>query len=119
MELDSRVLRYFVSDGLETSYNLVHILIMTIFSIILFYNYLKKDKPQELLFLIVLAVINIVLQPFDAVNRIIYVLIIYFLFKSVKYKLLNQLTSIYLILLSLIYILRYSIFAPIDKSLLY
>ncbi len=119
MQLDSRILRYFVADGFETNYNLIHVLIMLSFSAILLYNYLKKEKPQELLVLSVLAIMNIILQPFDAVNRIIYVLIIYFLFKSVKYKFLNDITSIYLILLSIVYVLRYSIFAPIDKSLLF
>ena len=117
MQLDSRILRYFDVDGVDTKYNWIHIVIMTIFSFILLYNYIKKEKPFDLLMLLILAISNIILQPFDAVNRIVYVLIIFYLYKAVKNNMIIPLTSYYLILLSIIFLLRYSIFAPFDKSL--
>jgi hypothetical protein len=116
-ELDSRVLRYFEVDELVVNYNWIHILIMSIFSLIILFNYFKVNKPFDLLILFLLAISNILLQPFDAVNRIVYVLIIYFLFKCVRTKLITPLTSYSLILLSVIFLLRNSLFAPIDKSL--
>jgi len=117
IELDTRVLRYFDVYGNETNYNWMHIFIMSIFSIIILYNYFKMNKNFDLLMLFILAISNIIFQPFDAVNRIVYVLIIFYLFKAIRLKIILPITSYYLIILSIIFLIRYSIFAPIDKSL--
>jgi len=116
IELDTRVLRYFDVYGNETNYNWMHIFIMSIFSIIILYNYFKMNKNFDLLMLFILAISNIIFQPFDAVNRIVYVLIIFYLFKAIRLKIILPITSYYLIILSIIFLIRYSIFAPIDKS---
>jgi EpsG family len=118
-EVDGRTQRYLDADDQVVMYSWKHFFLMSGFAVVLIKNYFAKGKPIEILALIGLSLANVTLQPFDAVNRLIFLLIIVFLYRSVKARNLMPLTSTYILFLSILFIARYSILAEPDKSLTY
>lgn len=118
LEFDGRLNRYMVIENVDKSYNLWHILIMGGYFVTLLINYLKMAKSNDNLVLLGLVVCNMILQPYDSVNRIVFCLMIIYLYRIMKNQLITKSLEYYTFFISSIFIVRSSLLAADGQSLL-